>query len=93
MTRLLMYRNSFFPSSIKLWNALTPKIRSFPTVCSFKNSLINDVNLLTPPRYDLYGCKVLNVLHTRLRYISSNLNADIFRVHLLNDTGCICGCI
>ena len=45
----------------------------------------------SPPRYYLYGCKVLNVLHTRLRYISSNLNADIFRVNLVNDTGCVCG--
>ena len=27
-TRLQLYRNSFFPSSIKLWNNLTPEIRS-----------------------------------------------------------------
>jgi hypothetical protein len=30
-TRLQLYRNSFFPSSIKLWNNLTPEIRSAPT--------------------------------------------------------------
>jgi hypothetical protein len=27
-TRLQLYRNSFFPSSIKLWNNLTPAFRS-----------------------------------------------------------------
>jgi hypothetical protein len=31
-TRLQFYRNYFFPSSIKLWNNLTPEIRSAPTV-------------------------------------------------------------
>ena len=56
-----LYRNSFFPSSIKLWNNLTPEIRSASTVSSFKKSLINDVNLLKPSRYYSYGCRVLNV--------------------------------
>jgi hypothetical protein len=51
-------------------------------VSSFKKSLINDVNLLKPSRYYSYGCRVLNVLHTRLRHRSSNLNADLFRVNL-----------
>ena len=60
-------------------------------LASFKKSLINDVNLLKPSRYYLYGCRVLNVLHTRLRYRSSNLNADLFRVNLINDPGCVCG--
>jgi hypothetical protein len=62
-TRLQLYRNSFFPSSIKLWNNLPLEIRSAPTVSSFKKSLINDVNLLKPSRYYSYGCRVLNVLH------------------------------
>ena len=90
-TRLQLYRILCFPSSIKLWNNLTPEIRSAPTVSSFKKSLINDVNLLKPSRYYSYGCRVLNVLHTRLRHRSSNLNADHFRVNLINDSGCVCG--
>ena len=36
-TRLQLHRNSFFPSSIKLWNDLTPDIRSAPTVSSLKS--------------------------------------------------------
>ena len=47
--------------------------------------------LLKPSRYYSYGCRVLNVLHTRLRHRSSNLNADLFRVNLINDPGCVCG--
>jgi hypothetical protein len=37
------------------------------------------------------ACRVLDVLHTRLRHRSSNLNADHFRVNLINDSGCVCG--
>ena len=70
---------------------MTPEIRSAPTVSSFKKSLINDVNLLKPSRYYSYGCRVLHVLHYRLRTRSSNLNADHFRVNLINDSGCVCG--
>ena len=90
-TRLQLYRNSLFPSSIKLWNNLTPEKRSAPTVSSFKKSLINYVNLLKPSRYYWHGCRVLNVLHTRLRHRSSNFNADLFRVNLINGPGCVCG--
>jgi hypothetical protein len=60
-TRLQLYRNSFFTSSIKLWNNLTPEIRSAPPVSSLKKSVINDVNLLKPSSYYSYGCRVLNV--------------------------------
>ena len=38
------------------------------------------------------GCRILNIIHTRLRHRSSSLNADLFRVYLANDPGCICGC-
>jgi hypothetical protein len=77
----------------KLWRncRLFAEIRSAPAVSSFKKSLINDVNLLKPSRYYSYGCRVLNVLHTRLRHRSSNLNADHFRINLINDSGCVCG--
>ena len=37
------------------------------------------------------GCRMLNVLHSRLRHRSSNLNADLLRVNLINDPGCVCG--
>ena len=83
---------AWLQSSIKLWNSLTPEIRSAPTVSSFKKSLLHDVNLLKTARYYSCGCRVLNVFHTRLRHRSSNLNADLFRVNLINDSGCVCGC-
>ena len=35
---------------------------------------------------------MLNIIHTRQRHKSSILNADLFRVHFTNGSGCICGC-
>ena len=35
-----------------------PRNFSVPTASSFKKSLINDVDLLKPPRYYVYGCSV-----------------------------------
>ena len=61
---LQLYRNSFFPYTMKLWNNLKSEIRSSPTVSSFKKSLINEVDLLKPPSYYSYGCRMLKVLHT-----------------------------
>jgi hypothetical protein len=90
-TRLQLYRNSFFPSSIKFWNNLTPEIRSAPRISSFKKSLMHDVNLVTQFRYYAYGYRVLNVLHTRLKHRSSNLNTDLLWVNLINDPGCVYG--
>ena len=34
---------------------------------------------------------MLDVQHTRLRYISSYLNADLLRVDLINHSGCVSG--
>jgi len=60
-------------------------MRSAPTVSSFKISLIIYVNLLKPPTgsYYSYDCRMLNVLHTRLRHRCGNLNYDFFRVNLI----------
>jgi hypothetical protein len=34
----------------------------------------------------------MSYTHTRpIRHRSSNLNADLFRVYLINESGCVCG--
>ena len=87
LTRLQLFANSFFPSS---WNNLSPQLRNAPTLNKFKQA-IKKQTIIPPPCYNA-GCRILNVIHTRLRYRSSTLHADLFRVHLANDQGCICGC-
>ena len=82
--------NSVFPSTIKSWNTLSPQLRNAPTLNRFKQA--NKKNTINPPKFYIAGCRILNIIHTRLRHRSSSLNADLFRVHLANDPGCICGC-
>ena len=77
---------SFFDQTLEQFDTRDKKCPD-----SFKKSLINDVNLLKPSRYYSYDCRVLNVLHTRLRHRSSNLNADHFRVNLINNSSCVYG--
>ena len=88
-TRLQLFANSFFPSTIKSWNKLSPQLRNAPTLNRFKQA--NKNHTIKPPKFYIAGCRILNIIHTRLRHRSSSLNADLFHVHLANDPGCICG--
>ena len=90
LTRLQLFANSFFPSSIKSWNKLSPQLRNASTLNRFKQATKNQTIKL--PKFYNAGCRILNIIHTRLRHRSGSLNADLFRVHLANDPGCICGC-
>ena len=90
LTRLPLFANSFFPSTIKSWNKLSPQLRNAPTINRFKQATKNQT--IKPPKFYIAGCRILNIIHTRLRHRSSSLNADLFRVNLANDLGCICGC-
>ena len=89
-TRLQLFANSFFPSTIKSWNKLSPQLRNAPTLNRFKQA--NKNHTIKLPKFYIAGCRILNIIHTRLRHRSKSLNADLFRVHLANDPGCICGC-
>jgi hypothetical protein len=44
-----------------------------------------------PPEYYNEGPRKLNVLHTRLRHQCSSLNADLSRIHIINNYKCNCG--
>jgi hypothetical protein len=89
-TRLQLFANSFFLFTIKSWNQLSPQLRNAPTLNRFKQANTNYT--IKPPKFYIAGCRIVNIVHTRLRHRSSSLNADLFRVHLANDPGCICGC-
>jgi hypothetical protein len=90
LTRLQLFEISFFPPTIKSWNTLSPQLRNAPTLNRFKQA--TKYSTIKAPKFYNAGCIILNIIHTRLRHRSSSLNADLFRVHLANDPGCICGC-
>ena len=51
--RLQTTENSYFPSTIKLWNDLDRDLRCNQTYNQYKHALINKKDLLTVPKYFL----------------------------------------
>mgnify|MGYP002634107685 CR=1 FL=1 len=90
--RLDIFSKSFFPSSIRTWNLLPLDIRSIQSSPNFKNTIRrNDISFLVP-KYYFIGNRMENILHTKLRHRCSPLKADLYRVNLVNDPSCECGC-
>lgn len=87
--RLRTSADSFVPSSVRLWNNLDTSIRNSPTLSLFKKRIKTES--LKAPEYYGEGPRKLNILHTRLRYQCSSLNADLKRINVINDPKCSCG--
>ena len=88
-SRLRQSTHSFFPSTIKLWNNLPVDIRKSSSITAFKTQF--NVNKASAPEYFSYGIRKLNVIHTRLRYMTSTLNYDLYRINVKTDPVCECG--
>ena len=88
-TRLRHSTLSFVPSTIKLWNSLSTDIRESPSISAFRSKLTSNQNIA--PHYFSYGIRKLNVIHTRLRYTTSTLNYDLYRINIKTDPVCQCG--
>ena len=75
--RLESTLNSFFPSTLKLWNNLNRETRDIPAYNSFKNIIKSNYN----------------IPNTKLRNRCSELKADLFknRVNLVDSAACSCG--
>ena len=67
-----------FPSSTK---------NHVHTLNIFKQAPKNQT--IKPSKFYNTECLILYIMHTRLRHRSSNLNADLFHVKLVNDPGCL----
>ena len=78
-----------FHLSLSLWYDLDISIRNFPTLSLFKNRVKDDT--YRPPEYYNEGPRKLNILHTRLRHKCSSLNADLSRIHVIDNYKCNCG--
>jgi hypothetical protein len=87
--RLRTSASSFIPTTVSLWNNLDISIRNSPTLSSFKNRVKGDI--YKPPKYYNEGPRKLSILHTRLRHQCSSLNAELSRIHIINNSKCNCG--
>lgn len=90
--RTATFFGSYFPATTRLWNSLDPNSRLYPDISSFKSQLQNKFfNSKKIPSYFLYGDRLVNIHHARLRYNCSSLNADLFRANLISSPSCSCG--
>lgn len=78
------FRNSFFPYSISQWNILDNRIRSLPSISTFKRALLDFLRPKPPSDFKINNSKGL-VLLTRLRVGFSHLREHKFR-HGFSDT-------
>jgi hypothetical protein len=82
-------KKSFIPSTVRIWNDLSPTIRNLQTISQFKLKIKGEQ--FRPPVYYGEGCRKFNTLHTRLRHQCSSLKADLTKIHGVDDPKCSCG--
>ena len=92
-----LYKNSFLPYTIKLWNALTQETRNSLTISSFNYKL--KCQFKPNPRISKlrklffnHGVRYFSCIHARLRLGCSGLNDHLFKnLHVVNSPQCQCG--
>ena len=88
LCRLEIYKKSFFPSVISLWNALSTEVRESNDLHTFKRAIIQKCSPV--PKYFFSGVRIHSVSHSRLRNNCSNLNYDLFKNHISSSSSCSC---
>ena len=88
-SRLCSYENSYFPSTLKLWNELDPQVRTLPTISHFKSNIKTIPDKI--PDYTNVGERKYNIMLTRIRHRSSSLKADLYGVNIIPSPACSCG--
>ena len=91
-TRTDLFSKSFFPSTVRLWNALPLEIRNSPSLAQFKSKLQNIPSrpVIFPQLYN-FGSRFASILHTRFRLGSSQLNSCLFKLGIKPTATCNCG--
>ena len=84
--------SSFFPSTIKQWNLLPQSIRDSESIETFKRRLKAFMKSTSAVKQRFYtGNRKLQIAHTRIRLMNSNLNADLYQRNIKPSASCECG--
>ena len=89
--RLCSYDISFVPKTTKNWNELPVELRNSTQYKQFKKCLHKIKSPSPPNPYLSHGSKLGNILHTKIRLLSSNLNAHKFAIGKASSPACSCG--
>ena len=89
-SRLCSYENSYFPSTLRLWNELDQDTRNSSSVLEFKNRI--KIQVTDKPTNYTIPSKRANEIHlTGMKHNCSSLNADLNRVNIVPSALCSCG--
>ena len=91
LARTNRYKNSFFPSTIILWNNLSDTTVASVTLAVFKSRLAQSLFATNLPQHFCYGARRPSIFHTRLRLGHSSLSADLYSHGLKSNPKCDCG--
>ena len=88
-SRIELYKQSFFPSTTALWNALPDFVKLSDSMAEFKRYL--SANDITVPPFYYSTNRISEIIHCKLRLEISDLNSDLYKRHLTENMSCICG--
>ena len=88
-SRLCSYENSFFPSTLRLWNDLDFATLNSSSLLEFKRKIKKIQE--KPVNYIVTGERVNEIALTRIKHNCSSLKADLFRVNIVPSAYCSCG--
>ena len=88
-----IFYNSFFPSTLRLWNELSESLRNAQSLDIVKRMLLNHYQTTNVPPYYFTDPRKLQVLHTRLRTESNSLKNHLFSKNSVDSTNCQCGLV
>ena len=87
--RLELYKESFLSSTTLLWNSLPDFVKLSDSLAEFKRYLsVNDIRV---PLFYYSANHVSEIIHCKLRLEISDLNSDLYKRHLTDNTSFICG--
>ena len=89
-SRLCSYENSYFPSTLRLWNELDQDTRNVSLVLEFKSRIKSPVTN-KPTNYTIPRERANEISLTRIKHNCSSLNADLNRVSIVPSALCSCG--
>ena len=89
-SRLCSYKNSYFPSTLRLWNELDQDTRNSSSVLEFKNRIKSQVTD-KPTNYTIPRERANEISLTQIKHNCSSLNADLNRVNIVPSALCSCG--
>lgn len=84
--RTKAFQDSYFISTIDLWNELPPELSNATSLYSFKRIL--NKSLPKPPKYYSHGLRKYNIIICQLRNSKSQLNSDLYCDHLEESPFC-----